>query len=333
MLNIFITVDTELWPYSPGWPVKSFANEKTDFNKEFKDCFLGETIDGAYGLPFQLELLNKYGLSATYFLEPLFADRVGAGYLANVVDLIQSHNQEVQLHLHTEWLSEIDDSTLPPHFNQFMHQFSLDEQTALINKGIKSLRMAGATKLNAFRAGSYGANQDTLRAVSKCGLSFDSSYNPSYLGTECRIQVTGNNQPLLQPQQIEGLWEFPISSFQDFTKVHRHAQLTACSFSELQTALTDAWQAGWFSFVIVLHSFELVKNRTSSSSLTPDKINIKRFQKLCEFIASNPDKFRTTFFSEVNPDQIPDGGTQIPLSAKFHHSAYRYLEQGIGRFT
>lgn len=63
-------------------------------------------------------------------------------------------------------------------------------------------------KLHAFRAGSYGANQNTLRAVAKNGLLFDSSYNPCYLGEDCKIDL---NEQLLQPYKIENAWEFPIS--------------------------------------------------------------------------------------------------------------------------
>jgi len=42
--------------------------------------FYGETAEGDFGLPYQIEQLNRYGLKATYFLEPLFADRVGHKY-------------------------------------------------------------------------------------------------------------------------------------------------------------------------------------------------------------------------------------------------------------
>ena len=159
MLNVYLTVDTELWPYSEGWPVRALSLDKITFNEEIAACFYGKTSEGEFGLPYQLEQLNRYGLKATYFLEPLFADRAGSNHLTDVVDLIQRNNQEVQLHLHTEWLSEIHDPTIPSHFRQYMHQFTLDEQRALIAKGIRSLQAVGVKKLHAFRAGSYGANR------------------------------------------------------------------------------------------------------------------------------------------------------------------------------
>ena len=41
---------------------------------------------------------------------------------------------------------------------------------------------------------------------------------------------------------------------------------------------------------MVLHSFELVKNRGALlSPVLPDKINIERFQRLCDFLSANQD--------------------------------------------
>ncbi len=330
MLNVYLTVDTELWPYSKGWPVIALPQDKTTFDEEIAACFYGKTSEGEFGLPFQVKQLNRYGLRATYFVEPLFADRVGGDHLANLVDLIQSNNQEVQLHLHTEWLSEIHDPTIPPRFKQYMHQFTLDEQVALIAKGIRNLQIAGVKKLHAFRAGSYGANLDTLRAVAQNGLLFDTSYNSCYLGEDCKIDLA--EQPL-QPCKIEGVWEFPISFFQDYPGHWRHAQLAACSIEEMQMALLDAWQQGWSSFVIVLHSFELVKERIAGRLSLPDRLNIDRFNRLCKFLSNNTDKFKTALFSELDPITISEIKSSRILRSRSYHTIKRYTEQIRSRFS
>lgn len=329
MLNVYLTVDTELWPYSEGWPVTALSPDKTKFDEEIAACFYGETSEGEFGLPYQIKQLNQYGLKATYFLEPLFADRAGCNHLADIVDLIQRNNQEIQLHLHTEWLSEINDPTIPVHFKQYMHQFTLDEQVALIAKGIRSLQAAGVKKLHAFRAGSYGANRDTLRAVAQNGLLFDSSYNPCYLGEDCKIDLS---EQLLQPRKLENIWEFPISFFQDYPNHWRHAQLAACSATEMETALLDAWRQGWFSFVIILHSFELIKGRNAGKLSSPDKLNISRFNHLCKFLSDHDDKFRTAVFSELNPVAIPEIKSPKVLHSRPHHTIRRYIEQIYSRF-
>ncbi|MDL1864578.1 hypothetical protein FBQ90_05145 [Betaproteobacteria bacterium PRO5] len=330
MLNIYLTVDTELWPYSEGWPVRALPPDKTLFDEEIAACFYGKTFQGEFGLPFQIEQLNRYGLKATYFLEPLFADRAGSNHLADVVDLIQCNDQEVQLHLHTEWLSEIHDPAIPSRFKQYMHQFTLDEQVAMIAKGIRSLQAAGVKNIHAFRAGSYGANRDTLRAAAQNGLLFDSSYNPCYLGEDCKIDL---DEQTLQPLKVEGIWEFPISFFQDYPGHQRHTQLAACSLGEMRTALLDAWRAGWFSFVIVLHSFELVKGRAAGVLSLPDRLNIDRFCRLCKFLADHTDKFRTALFSELDPEAIPEIKPMKVLRSRPYHTAIRYAEQIFSRLA
>lgn len=330
MLHVFLTVDTEIWPFSEGWPVRALSSDKQSFDEEIAACLYGRTAQGDFGLPFQIEQLNRHGLKATYFLEPLFADRAGRNHLADIVHLIQSKGQDVQLHLHTEWLSEIDDPSIPAHFKQYMHQFTLEEQTALIAKGVRSLQAAGVEKIHAFRAGSYGANDDTLRAASQNNLLFDSSCNPCYLGKDCKIDP---NLQWLQPVKKEGIWEFPVSFFQDYPGHQRHAQLAACSFEEMKTALLDAWKAGWYAFVIVLHSFELVRNRIPGELCLPDKRNIDRYARLCRYLADNTDKFQTMLFSELDPMTIPQTNLTQVLQSRPHHTAWRYVEQALSRFS
>lgn len=328
MLNVFLTVDTEVWPFSAGWPVTPLSPDKSGFSGEVDTYIYGRTAQGDYGLPFQMEILNRYGLKATFFLEALFADRIGPDYLKEVVHLIQDNSHEVQLHLHTEWLREISDPSLPLQFRQFIHQFTPDEQTALINKGIQNLHAAGARQIHAFRAGGYGASQDTLKALERNGLIYDTSYNACYLDSGCEIHFP---RILLQPEKIHGIWEFPVSFFQDYPGHYRHTQLCACSFGEMRAALLHAWQAEWFSFVVVLHGSELVRNGKGVVSSAPDRINIKRFEQLCAFLAANPDKFRTTVFSELDTSTIPSGCSEKVLHSPPFRTAWRFVEQGMGR--
>jgi hypothetical protein len=56
--------------------------------------------------------------------------------------------------------------------------------------------------LCAFRAGSYGANFDTLRALARNGILYDSSHNTCYLGYTCEMRTPNL---LLQPKKIDGV--------------------------------------------------------------------------------------------------------------------------------
>jgi ABC-type uncharacterized transport system YnjBCD ATPase subunit len=64
----------------------------------------------------------------------------------------------------------------------------------------------------------------------------------------------------------------------------------------------------------------------------PNPIIVRRFRKLCGFLADNRDKFRTTVFSEVQSASIPKQRVLPPLNSGVHRTAWRVAEQLAGRF-
>jgi hypothetical protein len=141
-------------------------------------------------------------------------------------------------------------------------------------------------------------------------------------------------QPLLQPREIYGVYEFPISFFRDRPGHYRHLQLCACSIHELTNSLCMASERGWYSQVLVSHSFELIKRRkqTRKPALV-DWIVVRRFEQLCRFLAEHRNKIRTAVFSEIVPEQIPELNPSRPLHSNIHRTVHRYCEQLIRRVT
>jgi hypothetical protein len=248
-----------------------------------------------------------------------------------MVNLIQGYDQEVQLHLHTEWLNWISPSPLPGRTGLNIKDFSLDEQTSLLALARENLCAAGVDKVTAFRAGNYGANFDTLRALNRNGIPFDTSHNAAYLNTQCDMRT---ENPLRQPQLIEGVYEFPISVFSDLPGHVRHLQLCACSSQEIEHVLREAWRQGWHSVILVSHSFELVKRRpraTRAAGLSkPDPIVIGRFERLCKFLANHSDWFTTAGFGDVNLEPILPSH-KAPVRSNVLRTSRRVLEQLIRR--
>src|SRR5207248_4475141 len=100
--------------------------------------------------------------------------------------------------------------------------------------------------------------------------------------------------PLI-PWQEHGVHEFPVSIFRDWPGHWRPAQLCACSSGEMEHALDTAERRGWPAFVIVWHSFELIKRLKAR----PDPIMLRRFRRLCGFLQKHRDRFETRVFSET----------------------------------
>ncbi len=323
MLEVLITVDTEAWPTGPdlSWP---------SFLEDVRQDIYGVTPQGEFGIRFQIDLLNGYGLKASFLVESLFAEVIGQGPLREVVEVIQEGGHEVQLHLHTEWLEKMTNSILPGRTGKNMRDFTEDEQTILIARGLENLRGSGARNVCAFRAGNFGANWDTLRALARNGLLYDTSHNTCYLNSACDMPT---KEPFLQPKEIDGIYEFPVSFFQDVWRHYRPAHITACSSSEMEYALLEAWKRGWRSFVIVSHSFELIHRlRKESKRVVPDRIAVKRFERLCWFLARNKDKFCTTMFSKLVFNDIHTCRPTRPIRSNLFRTGRRYSEQLFRRF-
>lgn len=321
-LNIIITVDTELWPHSPMWRQERL---RTDYERDI----YGKTDSGDFGICYQLDKFKEYGLKSVYFVESLFANIVGVDLLQNTCDMITAANQEVQLHLHPEWLDYFDTSFQVKTRGKFLHQFSLTEQEVLIRLALDNLCCCGVPLPVAFRAGNYGSNFDTLRNLSIVGVPFDSSYNYTFLDSQCEIKT---EKMLLQPVDILGVCEVPISFFSDYPGHYRHAQLCACSSNEMEGLLLYAWRKRWRYVVIVSHSFELI--RRNRVPVAANNLVIDRFERLCRFIASNSDKFRTIHFSDLS-DKICCNDVpliQNPMKSSITSTIQRNFQQLYNRF-
>lgn len=325
MLDLYITVDTELWPFSPGWPVTPLLADVSDFDAEFAVYFDGHTARGDFGVPYQLALLDRYGLKASYFVEPLFSLVAGADYLQRMVACIESAGQEAQLHLHTEWLGEIRHPKLPAVRQQHLRQYNLAEQTCIIEVASKLLQQAGAPAPCAFRAGNYGANFDSLKALAANGIRFDTSHNYCYLHDACGLDTQSQ---MLGPKTIDGVIEFPVAYFSDYSGHFRHLQFCACSLTELKHVLLQAERRGWSSLVMVMHPFELIRKREDLSlrgGAQPIYSYVRRFELFCKFLSEQRDRIRTCHFRDLE--------LSLQLSASPEQVLFSHPWRTVGRMA
>jgi len=294
------------------------------FPGAFQRYIYGPTSRGNYGLPYQLHQLREHGLTGVFFVESLFSTRFGPEPLAEIVDIIQKHGHEIQLHLHTEWVDESNKPLLDgvTGKKQFLHYFSLEEQATLIQTGANLIKLAGVQEVNAFRAGSFGFNKDTLRALYRNRIAFDSSYNASIFGRDSGVlpELT-----LLEPVECDGVYEYPMTVFRSGARSLRHMQLTACSYREMESLLWQALESERKAFIILSHNFELL----NSSMSRPDDIVVARFRKLCSFLDRHRDCFHVRGFNGLIPN-LP-GLQPAPLVSPVWKVGLRMLEQSIRR--
>jgi hypothetical protein len=322
-LNVLLTVDTEVYPINKDWQANNLADD-------IRRDIYGDTPKGSFGVPYQLEVLQRHSLRAVFFVESLYAScsSVGISPLRDLIQLIYSYGQEVQLHLHPEWAPHLQGPSLKDRDRgHLLTSYSEDEQYRLIDMAANNLVRAGAMPADAFRAGSYAANQDTLNALARIGLRYDTSYNFPYLGNTCAIEC----EPLWQPAQLEpGIWEVPISCFEDRSGRFRHCQVCACSAGEIKNSILQAAGLGWQTYVLVSHSFEMLANRRNGRPVWPRWRVINRFESECEWLASNKSWAVTSHFSDLD---LKSGGVMTPLRGRKSDLAWRNLEQFADRIT
>ncbi len=269
MLRVYITIDTE---YSSGFVEGGSAFDRAENYARSIACI---TPDGPSGISHKLELLEQYGQKAVFFVDPMPALLWGVAAIEDIVAPILNAGQDVQLHLHTEWL-ELAGSANPMRgkTGHNIADFTFDEQCQLIAYARDTLMAAGAPAPVAFRAGNYGANDDTLRALKQAGIRFDTSHCPAIDGGYCQLSLTPDD---LLPVEHCGIIEVPVGSIATVGGGQRHAQITALSLREMTAAIRHARDIGRQEFTLVSHSFELINRR----KLTANKIVHRRFDGLC----------------------------------------------------
>ncbi len=318
MLNVFFTVNTQT-------SYDDWGEVDLHFADAFQRYIYGPTKQGNCALPLTFEVLNDYGLAGSFFVESLFALHFGLEPLQEVVSLVKESGHESQLQIQPEWVNEsktqLFDEDLP--HSTSMCDFTLEQQTTLIDIGLDLFKRTGLEGINAFRAGNYGFNRDTLKALYANGIGIDSSYNKlSQLG----IADVLPEQLLLQPTELEGVVIYPVTVFGDSNHQNlRCLELTTCSYREFESVLFQAVEDEWDSVVIVADSFGLM----TPGQERLDPIVFKRFKSLCQLLADHADVFNVRGFSEMQPH----AATQqpgIPVSGQLNHYL-RIGEQVIRR--
>jgi len=157
------------------------------YNKKYKKSILKK------GTKQIVDILNFYNLPATFFLSIFEYFNIPKKEMKKVVSLIK--NYEVGLHTHPLWIDK-----------ENMHSYSLKEQIELIDKGITLFKKLGLKKPKVHRAGAYGLDKNTLKALKKNKIFIDSSM--FYSHPNCK-----ENWSINKIKKRNNILEFPITVF------------------------------------------------------------------------------------------------------------------------
>ena len=329
MLKVFLTVDTEVWPTGHNqWPHTPLSSSEV-CDRELGAYFWGETDSTPLGLPYQLDTLRRCELKATYFVEPLFSYALGLEALQKVVFQVQMQGQEIGLHLHPEWLTDPRCRGLPGFAGPLLQTYNAEDQSTLVRAGLDRLKEAGATNPVVFRAGSWGANQETLNALAKNGLRLDTSLNAAFRQS---FPDLPNRQTLQSPTQCGLVWEFPVTHFFDESRRGiRPLHVTACSFDEFRFVIDSAIAQGRSTLVVVFHSFEFVRvaGLTQGRFATPQRLLARRFERLCQYLAAHNDVLETSHFRDIRIPDLDLQSNAAPIRSSLARTMLRNAQQAL----
>lgn len=279
--TVYLTIDTE---YASSLPGARGPGMRAD---NFSRSILCDTPSGPVGIIHQMDVMDRCGQKGVFFVDPMPALLWGVGAIEDVVGPIISRGHDVQLHCHTEWLARVANSALHHRLaggatGRNIGDFPFETQCRILDWAYATLCAAGAPPPIAFRAGNYGANDDTLRALAEIGISYDTSHSPALAGKgDCTISL---GPDVRQPLAHHGVIEVPIACIEDFGGGLRHGQITALALPELMAIVRNAQDHDIASVTFVSHSFELAsRDRTRRNRMVAN-----RFEKLCEQLAATP---------------------------------------------
>ncbi|WP_299326639.1 polysaccharide deacetylase [Parasphingopyxis sp.] len=294
--RVLLTIDTELtWRHhlaGSGWE-ENYAH----------------SIESAgVGLSYQLDVVNRHGLKACFFIDPMPAKLYGLDPVKRMVDTVLSAGQEVQLHLHPMWEQARADGTVAPDTVFELIDHSYEKQRDLIAEARDLLVAAGAPEPTAFRSGSYAVNDDSLKALTDIGIAIDSSHNGCEGPWPSALSL-----PLDQvaPVAHEGVIEIPVSQIRLGNGGLRHLQICAVSLAEMEHALDHAVANAHPVVTIVGHSFELA----TRGGARPNPVVKNRFDGLCALLERRASDAPTARFSVLHDVPLDCEIEPVPASA------------------
>jgi hypothetical protein len=282
--KVVLTVDTE--PSVAG----AFADPR--HRPLLDEPVAGDVNGSSEALGFLIETLSRHGLAATFFVETVHTRYFGERAMGGYVEQLLRAGQDVQLHLHPNWLS-FEHGKLkpgPPHTDN-CREMSLERLAALIAEGANQIADWTGKPADAMRTGNFSTGPLVFGAMQQAGLRFSSNICVGVAPPpERELARTGGLH------EFAGIRELPVTCFADVGPVGggrlRPMQVTALTSRELMDLLDAAHTCGNSVVVIVTHPFEFLKKRDIRyTGLRPNLLIQRRFRRLCAFLAENSDRF------------------------------------------
>jgi hypothetical protein len=229
--DVFLTIDTE------------------DDYFETPHLLTGEGIGEEYGAYGILEILERHGLSATFFVNVYEAHRHrDPGVMERLVKTIHEQGHEVALHTHPS--VDLDFYSRP------LYWFNAEEQKRILDYGAELIEKWTGIRPVSFRAGGYVLSDDTFEALEDLGFRIDSSV--FFRSDKNRITPFTVNAVRMRGKLIEVPVTYVPRIQEDGLIEHRKFDVNWLTQEELDSVLERVSRFGIGEAMFMMHSFSFI---------------------------------------------------------------------------
>jgi peptidoglycan/xylan/chitin deacetylase (PgdA/CDA1 family) len=266
--KVVITIDTEV-----KYPL---------IEDPFDRDVAGNVPGISYGAYWIADLLQKHGFRGVFFLDVCGSSKYGADRYRVLCSRLLAASHTIELHTHPDQMYDPK--------RRHMHEYSLADQETMIRDGMALLKDWTGKVPTAHRAGRYGANEDTLKALRANGIDLDSSF--FYGRANCKLPFGNTNAPF----QAHGVWEIPVTMAAQsiekrgfrfpgwtrrFWKRYQKLDVNCMTAKEICRSINEL--SGHIPYIIIfLHSFSFI--RRDPSGFVPDERALESFRAMLRLL-------------------------------------------------
>lgn len=246
--SLIITVDTELSNFPQG------------------QGLWGKVGDEQWGLARMLDAFGELDVRATFFLDPYAGNETDASEQRRAAELIAARGHDLQLHTHP---GPAFDRSRPR-----LRDYSLAEQEDIIGFGCRRIESWVGRRPVLHRAGDWGADENSLKALRNSGIQAD--FSASAWSMNCGLPknvLSGNGWV-----RVGGLLCGAGTCYRDLlTGRMRRVDLGGASFTEVKNMLARKTDP----LFLTLHSFSLLRYNRSRTEFAAGTGYLQRLQRFC----------------------------------------------------
>jgi peptidoglycan/xylan/chitin deacetylase (PgdA/CDA1 family) len=280
-------------------------------------------LDGAEcGIKKIMDICDNNGVTPTWFFSPYDYKEVGEEKVKAIIQYIKNRGGDIQLHTHP---GPFYDERRPD-----LYHYSLEEQIEIIRHGKEKIYEWTGKRVIAHRAGDYGADLNTMKALATNKIFFDSS--SFYRQPSCKLDAL--NLPINNIAKKSDVVQVPVSVFKlmeyasifgyslpHFTRI-RKVDIDWADYNQLKSSITQLATQGIRTATLFMHfhSFLSPANDISLKKTKADFSDIEEFQKILTWMRSEP-KLEVISFEEFikkyNQAEIkPSNNDYLPVYEK-----------------